>query len=50
VTEKMASLRLVLEPYPPYSPDLTPSDFFLFGHLKEKILGIDFESPQELIY
>jgi hypothetical protein len=29
---------------------LTPSDFFLFGHLKEKILGIDFESPQELIY
>jgi hypothetical protein len=21
-------------PYPPYSPDLAPSDFFLFGHVK----------------
>jgi hypothetical protein len=25
-------LRLAV--YPPYSPDLAPSDFFLFGHIK----------------
>jgi histone-lysine N-methyltransferase SETMAR len=50
VTERMISLRLALEPYPPYSPDLTPSDFFFFGYLKEKMLGINFGSPKELIY
>jgi hypothetical protein len=49
VIEKMASLRLVLAPHPQYSPDLAPSDFFLFECMKEKILGIDFGSPQELI-
>jgi transposase len=49
VTEKVGSLRLALAPHPAYSPDLAPSDFFLFGYLKEKIVGIDFGSPRELI-
>jgi hypothetical protein len=49
VTEKVASLRLALAPHSQYSPDLTPSNFFLFDYLKEKIVGIDFWSPQELI-
>jgi transposase len=49
VTEKIVSLRLTLAPNRPYSSDLTLSDFFLFGYLKEKIIGIDFESPQALI-
>ena len=26
-------------PHPPYSPDLAPSDFFLFGYVKDKLLG-----------
>jgi hypothetical protein len=30
---KASGLRLA--PHPPYSPDLTPSDFFLFGYVKE---------------
>jgi hypothetical protein len=34
--------------HPPYSPDLAQSDFFLFGYLKEKILGIEFESSEAL--
>jgi histone-lysine N-methyltransferase SETMAR len=46
VTQKMASFRLALAPHPPYSPDLAPSDFFLFRYLKQKILGIDFGSPK----
>jgi hypothetical protein len=49
MTAKVASLRLALAPHPTYSPDLASFDFFPFGYLKEKILGIDFESPQALI-
>jgi hypothetical protein len=28
---------LRLAPHPPYSPDLAPSDFFLFGYVKERL-------------
>ncbi len=26
--------------HPPYSPDLTPADFFLFRHVKEELAGV----------
>jgi hypothetical protein len=32
-----------------YSPDLSPSDFFLFGMLKEQMSGTSYNSPDELI-
>ena len=35
-------------PHPPYSPDLAPSDFFLFGYLKMKLEGCVFNNPREL--
>jgi transposase len=35
--------------HPPYSPDLAPSDFFLFGALKEKLAGSSFSGPDDLI-
>ena len=31
--------------HPPYSPDLAPSDFWLFRHLKKELRGQHFESP-----
>jgi histone-lysine N-methyltransferase SETMAR len=31
-------------PHPPYSPDLTPSDFHVFGPLKEAMVGKSFRS------
>jgi hypothetical protein len=34
---------------PPYSPDFTPSDFFLFGHIKYCLQGISFPSREELL-
>jgi hypothetical protein len=40
---------LQLAPYPPYSPDLAPSDFFLFGYVKEGIKGMVFPSSEELL-
>jgi histone-lysine N-methyltransferase SETMAR len=35
-------------PHPPFSPDLAPSDFFLFGYMKFLLEGKEFESPQQL--
>jgi hypothetical protein len=33
---------------PAYSPDLSSSDFFIFGMLKERISGTSYSSPDEL--
>jgi hypothetical protein len=30
-------------PHPPYSPDLAPSDFYLFGDVKRYLAGLSFE-------
>jgi hypothetical protein len=38
-----------LAPHPPYSPDLAPSAFFLFGCLKTKMFGLEFDSPEALL-
>ncbi|UYV76490.1 hypothetical protein LAZ67_14000659 [Cordylochernes scorpioides] len=42
---------LALKPLPhaPYSPDLSPSDFHLFPHLKKSLSGIHFRSDEEVI-
>jgi histone-lysine N-methyltransferase SETMAR len=36
------SLHDALPIYPPYSPDLAPSDFYLFGRLKSDLQGMRF--------
>jgi histone-lysine N-methyltransferase SETMAR len=36
--------------HPPYSPDLAPSDFHLFSHLKRHLRGRVFESDDEVIH
>ena len=35
--------------HPAYSPDLTPSDFFLFSNLKKDIHGLHFRSDEEVV-
>jgi hypothetical protein len=37
-------------PHPPYSPHLTPSDFILFGALKDAIHGTKFETDDNVIH
>ena len=37
-----------LLPHPPYSPDLSPCDFFLFPRVKNQIRGQHFSSEQEV--
>jgi transposase len=41
--------RMKQAPRPPYSPDLAPADFFLFGYVKRKLMGYHAESPFELL-
>jgi hypothetical protein len=36
-------------PHPSYSPDLAPSDLFLLGYVKEKLMGYCAETPPELL-
>jgi hypothetical protein len=36
-------------PHPPYSPDLAPSDFFLFGYVNGKMMGYRAEIPSEFL-
>jgi hypothetical protein len=42
-------IRLRLAVHPPYSSDLAPSDFFLFGHIKHCLQAIAFPSHEELL-
>ena len=35
--------------HPPYSPDLAPSDFYLFSHLKKYLRGTQFSNKEELM-
>jgi hypothetical protein len=36
-------------PHLPYPPDLAPSNFFFFGHVKGKLMGYRYETPSELL-
>ena len=44
----MTSLKFKMVPHPPYSPDLAPSDFWLFPNLKETLKGQHFLSDDEV--
>jgi hypothetical protein len=41
--------QIVHVPHPPYSPDLSPSDFWLFGHMKAGLAGQSFAEPEEIL-
>jgi histone-lysine N-methyltransferase SETMAR len=41
--------RMKSAPHPPYSPDLVPSDFYLFGYVKRCLAGLSFEDADQLL-
>lgn len=49
-TAKLVKLRYEMLPHPPYSPDLAPSDFFLFQNMKKCIGKQRFEADLEVIF
>lgn len=46
---KLTKLRYELLDHPPYSPDMAPSDFYLFPNLKRFLRGKHFSSNDEVI-
>jgi histone-lysine N-methyltransferase SETMAR len=46
--EKIEKLDFILVPQPPYSPDLTLCDFFLFGYLKQHLKGRHFTREDQV--
>lgn len=46
---KLDELRFELLPHPPYSPDLAPSDYWLFANMKKMLQGKKFASNEEVI-
>jgi histone-lysine N-methyltransferase SETMAR len=47
-TSLIEKRKLTLIPQPPYSPDLAPSDFFLFGYIKGQLRGKGFKTLIDL--
>jgi len=48
-TSLLVAKGVHLLPHPPYSPDVAPSDFYLFGKIKTAIRGTLFHSSDEII-
>ena len=48
VTDYLTKMGIKAVPHPPYSPDLTPCDFWLFPKLKEKLRGCRYETIEEI--
>lgn len=49
VKNYMTLKKLSRAPHPPFSPDLAPSDFYLFGKIKNKTQGVHFQDEEELL-
>jgi histone-lysine N-methyltransferase SETMAR len=45
----LKSLKWMVLEHPPYSPDLAPSDYALFGKIKKPLRGIRYRCREELI-
>jgi len=44
----LAKNKMAVIPHPPYSPDLSPCDFFLFPKMKLKLKGRRFDTIEEI--
>ena len=47
--EELTKLQWTVLPHPPYSPDLAPSDFHLFGPMKDALRGKHYADDGEVI-
>jgi histone-lysine N-methyltransferase SETMAR len=48
-TQYFKEHRMKSAPHPPYSPDLAPSDFYLFGYVNRYCAGLSFEDADQLL-
>ncbi|KAG8222260.1 hypothetical protein J437_LFUL001458 [Ladona fulva] len=49
LTEEQKTHHATVLPHPPYSPDLAPSDFHLFGPLKDGLRGEHFQGSDAVV-
>jgi hypothetical protein len=49
ITEKLEKRHIARAPHPPYSPDLSPCDFWLFGILKQNMKERVFQSEEQIL-
>jgi hypothetical protein len=49
MTEFLGANGMKRAPHQPYSPDLAPRDFYLFGFIKGRFAGVLFEEPDHLL-
>ena len=49
VSQYLARNRVTVMPHPPYSPDLSPCDFFLFSRIKKHLKGHRYANHEEII-
>jgi hypothetical protein len=49
ISEKLANRTIERARHPPYSPDINPCDFWLFGMLKHKMKDREFQSQGEIL-
>jgi histone-lysine N-methyltransferase SETMAR len=47
--DQLKDAKIIILPQPPYSPDLAPSDFFLFGFLKQRLKGKECSTSKEIL-
>lgn len=49
VTQVLAKHGIAMQPHPPYSPNLSPKDFFIFPRLKSRLRGHRFVNLENLL-
>jgi histone-lysine N-methyltransferase SETMAR len=49
IIEKLEKQHVVRDPHPPYSPDLSPCDCWLFGISKQKMKQRVFQSEEQIL-
>jgi histone-lysine N-methyltransferase SETMAR len=49
ITEKLEKRHITRAPHPPYSPNLSPCDFWFFGILKQKMKERIFQSEKQIL-
>jgi histone-lysine N-methyltransferase SETMAR len=49
ISEKLEKRHIARVPHPPYSPDLSLCDFWLFGILKQKMKEQVFQSEEQIL-
>jgi histone-lysine N-methyltransferase SETMAR len=48
ITDKLTTAYITLAPHPPYSSDLSPCNFWLFGFLKESMKGTELSTEDQV--